>query len=83
MSKKISISINLIVEDPEALVREIANFYECKIEDVDRDTMLEYIDRNIKAENTCKDLFIIEGAETDGWLIQNCDCDKFLKEIRN
>ena len=45
--------------------------------------MLEYIDRNIKAENTCNDLFIIEGAETDGWLIQNCDCDKLLKEIRN
>ena len=83
MSKKISISINLIVEDPEALVREIANFYECKIEDIDGDTMLEYIDRNIKAENTCNDLFIIEGAETDGWLVQNCGCDKFLKEIRN
>ena len=56
MSKKISISINLIVEDPEALVREIANFYECKIEDIDGDTMLEYISRNIKAENTCNDL---------------------------
>ena len=83
MSKKISLSINLIVEDPEALVREIANFYECKIEDVDTDTMLEYIERNIKAENTCNDLFIIEGAETDGWMIQYCDCDKFLKEICN
>ena len=31
MSKKIRISINLIVEDPEALVREIANFYEAVI----------------------------------------------------
>ena len=26
--KKISLSINLIVEDPESLIREIANFYE-------------------------------------------------------
>lgn len=80
---KISILINLIIEDPKALAREIANYYECKVEDIDRDIMLEYISRNIKAENTCNDLFIIEGAETDGWLLQYCDCDKFLKEIRD
>ena len=83
MSKTIGISINLIVKNPEALAMEIANYCECDVDDINKETMQVFISDHIKAKNMCNDLFIIEGAETDGWLVQSCDCEEFLSKIQN
>lgn len=82
MSKTIGISINLIVESPEAIAREIADYCECDVEDINEDTIQVFISDHIRAKNICNDLFVIEGAETDGRLVHSCDCDEFLSEIQ-
>lgn len=77
MEARIGISVNLFVKDKDALKREIADLYECDVENIDRDYILEYISEHIIAKNTCNDLFVIEGAETDGGLIQSMECVNF------
>ena len=78
---KIKIEINLMVDEEKALLEKIASEYGCEVADINEEIIKEFTNDNIKAKNTCNDLFMIEGAETDGWLVQFCDCEELLDSI--
>ena len=78
---KIKIEINLMVDDEKTLLKRIANEYGCEVADIDEEIISEFINDNIVAKNTCNDLFMIEGADTDGWLVQSCDCKELLESL--
>lgn len=79
---KIEITINLEVEDTQELALAIAREYDCDVSEISHDDVWEFINNHIKAKNTCNNAFMIEGTETDGWLLQRFDASKFLDAIK-
>ena len=75
---RIGIKVNLIVDDIERFKKVIASEYDCYKEEIPDDIIEDYINKHIVAHNKCGDVFLVEGGETDGWLVQELD----LKELK-
>ena len=72
------VTINITIVDEEKFKEHIFEQYG----DVDEENIAEYIEEHIKANSTC-DSFVVEGADTDGCLVQSCDIDELMEKIED
>lgn len=78
MSKNINITIRLNIEDTESLLKEISKYLDCDISEISHEDVEEFIENHISVKNTANNLFLVEGKETDGFLIKECNCSSLF-----
>lgn len=75
----ISVTIKISIPNTERLKERIKEEYE----EVTDETVLEFIEDNIEAHNTCGGLFLVEGssADTTGCLINEISLDELTEKM--
>lgn len=75
----VSVTIKISIPDTDKLRERIKEEYE----EVTDETVLEFIEYNIEAHNTCGGLFLVEGssADTTGCLINEISLDELTEKM--
>lgn len=75
----VSVTIKISIPDTDKLRERIKEEYE----EVTDETVLEFIEDNIEAHNTCGGLFLVEGssADTTGCLINEISLDELTEKM--
>ena len=81
MEMTIKATIHLTVEDVEKFVKELCKEYDCEVEEIDEEILGEFFEDHIKAGNMCNNLFVVEGGDTDGSILQECDCRELMDKV--
>ena len=69
----LKMTINIQVNDLDDLKSEIAEEYDCAIEDIESEAVLEYFESKIAPAKSKSSTFSVVGGDTDGWFVQHID----------
>lgn len=72
-------TIQIEVYDTDRFLNTIAREYDCEVNEIQHDYIVEYLNEHIKAKSTGE--FNLIGFETDGWGIGCADTEELEKII--